>query len=91
MDFGDLTTSEVFRALSEGDYAYDSVEENLRRIMLEEKPNAKLPLRMCDMELLAASSEYMPSYLEDFPKESPCLTAVNDSQSEAEQHQVEGS
>ncbi|VDL71797.1 unnamed protein product [Nippostrongylus brasiliensis] len=48
MDFGDLTCVEVFRALNEGDYVYDSVEEHLRRIMSDEKRNAVLPVRTYD-------------------------------------------
>ncbi|WKY14034.1 hypothetical protein Q1695_004677 [Nippostrongylus brasiliensis] len=46
--FRDLTCVEVFRALNEGDYVYDSVEEHLRRIMSDEKRNAVLPVRTYD-------------------------------------------
>ncbi|PIO71877.1 hypothetical protein TELCIR_06207 [Teladorsagia circumcincta] len=53
---GDMTSTEIFRALNEGDYVYDAVEENLRRLMLDEKPDAMLPTRACDGDLLSESA-----------------------------------
>uniref|UniRef100_A0A7I4Z1I3 Rho-GAP domain-containing protein n=1 Tax=Haemonchus contortus TaxID=6289 RepID=A0A7I4Z1I3_HAECO len=52
-----LTTAEIFRGLNEGDYVYDAVEENLRRLMIEEKPDAVLPVRACDRDLITGSSD----------------------------------
>ncbi|XGW06760.1 hypothetical protein V3C99_016799, partial [Haemonchus contortus] len=51
------TTAEIFRGLNEGDYVYDAVEENLRRLMIEEKPDAVLPVRGCDRDLITESSD----------------------------------
>ncbi|VDO58339.1 unnamed protein product [Haemonchus placei] len=57
MDLGNLTIAEIFRGLNEGDYVYDAVEENLRRLMIEEKPDAVLPVRACDRDLITESSD----------------------------------
>ncbi|WKY14033.1 hypothetical protein Q1695_004677 [Nippostrongylus brasiliensis] len=79
MDFGDLTCVEVFRALNEGDYVYDSVEEHLRRIMSDEKRNAVLPVRTYDdiVHVSSNTTETTASCYDNLAPDSTRATAIH--------------
>ncbi|KAK5982197.1 hypothetical protein GCK32_007013, partial [Trichostrongylus colubriformis] len=36
-------------------------------------PDAMLPVRPSDGDLISGSSDYMPEYYDEFPEESPCI------------------
>ncbi|KAK6758480.1 hypothetical protein RB195_015976 [Necator americanus] len=84
-----MTTAEVMELLRDERDIYESIEQNLRRMMLEEKPDAALPVLSRNTEDLSfsGSSQYMPSYMEDFIMGSG--THLNDGMNDKEDSKVD--
>ncbi|CAJ0588883.1 unnamed protein product [Cylicocyclus nassatus] len=87
-EISEMTTGEVMKMLCSEIDVYDKVEQNLRRLILEEKPEAILPMLSREIEETTASgsSQYMPSCIEEFMKSG---THLNDKQEESEASEVD--
>ncbi|EYB93347.1 hypothetical protein Y032_0183g928 [Ancylostoma ceylanicum] len=93
-----MTTAEVMELLREDHDIYDNVEQSLRHLMVEEKPDASLPVlpqsssdetRSSTVSAVATgSSQYMPSFSEEYLEAG---TSLNDrEESEVEVDEVAG-
>ncbi|KAL6744399.1 hypothetical protein Aduo_017338 [Ancylostoma duodenale] len=92
-----MTTAEVMDLLRDEHDIYDSVEQSLRSLMVEEKPDASLPVLPHSLDesrsstvsaTVTGSSQYMPSFSEEFLRDG---TRLNDrEESEVEVDEVAG-
>ncbi|KJH53675.1 hypothetical protein DICVIV_00103 [Dictyocaulus viviparus] len=65
-----MTSKEIFNMFRENDDIYDAVEVSIRRLMLDEKPNANLPIRPDNDLISGSSSTSCETAIEELTEES---------------------